>query len=128
MGFSSPSTSAGFPVLKDSYLSSFSFPRSSFLESWTENLFLFLWIHVFSRRRVSFHTSPRENWPFRRPMFAISNMSCAVALGLTYGCSSAKSKLFKVSFTKRELLLTNFLFEVPDHHLVGVGWSRDSLF
>ena len=35
-------------------------------------------------------------------------------------CCSTRGGLFKLSFTKREMLVTNFLFEVPDHHLFSV--------
>ena len=34
----------------------------------------------------------------------------------------------RLFLTSREMLLTIFLLEVPDHHIFNLVWSRDSLF
>ena len=120
------STSAAILFPNDSYLSDFLHPKSSFLESWTENPVLFLWIHAFSLGRVSIDTSPRERWPSVDHCMQSSIFS--LALGLPFGCSSARGGVSKLSFTRREMLLTRFLFEEPDQHVFVSEQSRDSHF
>ena len=50
------------------------------------------------------------------PLFGKSAVF-AFALSLTLSCSSARGGLFKLSFTRKEMLLTILLLQVPDPHL-----------
>ena len=68
-----------------------------------------------SGSRFSPHSSPLEH----RPLDAISTVSCSFALRLAPGCSSARSGFFKLSFTRREMLLTKFVFQVSDHQFLS---------
>ena len=92
------------PFLKDSY----PLVWLTFLESWTEYQSPFLWSHIFSRGRVSFHTSLLKS-------IDLSNIYLSFALRLTCGCSRAR--LFELYVTRREMLLTNCRFKVLDNHL-----------
>ena len=58
---------------------------------------------------------------FSCPLYVISKVSCSFALRLALGCRSARSGLLKLSFTRREVLLTKILFEVLEHHLCKSG-------
>ena len=55
------------------------------------------------------------------PLHAVCTVSFPFALRLAIGCSSARGGLFKLSFTRRETLLTNVLFQVLHHHLFQSG-------
>ena len=47
----------------------------------------------------------------------VRNLHCFFSFSLvpTLGCSSARGGHFKLSFTRREMLLAKFLFPVSDH-------------
>ena len=53
---------------------------------------------------------------FRCPMCAISTVSFSLSLRLALGCSGARGGLFKLPFTRREMLLAMLLLQVLDHH------------
>ena len=84
--------SDGFLFKKDSSLSGFRFPESSFLDSWTvANPYLVPWILAFSLDSldsVSFHTYLLENTDLCCPLYAISTVSFSFALRPALGCSS----------------------------------------
>ena len=109
-------TSAGILFLKDLYLSASFHPSNSFLENWTENLSLFLWFH--NVLNVVFHSTLLTSGALtiRHPLYAISKNSVAFVLGLAFGCKSVRSGFSKFSFTIKEMLLINLLFEIWDHH------------
>ena len=83
------------------------------MERWRETL------KNHGRRGVFFHSHlpPREHLPF---VVHCTHLHCFFFLCReTCPCvSSARDGLFKLSFTRRDMLITNFLFEVLDHHVV----------
>ena len=58
------------------------------------------------------------------PLYAISSVSFSFAPRLALGCSCARSGLFKLPLTRREMLLTIFLLQEGDHHLFFSVWYR----
>ena len=79
---------------------------------------LFLWIHVFSRVCVALHNFLLENIDLL--LSVVRNLHCFIFLcpKTCLGCSSARGGLFKLPSTRREMLLTNCLFQVSDHFFV----------
>ena len=86
------------------------------MESWTARTLSFSFGFSFNLW-IDFHStliSSRE-LDIRRPWYATPVISFSFTIRLTFGCGSARGGLFNLSFTGREMLLTNLLFEVADH-------------
>ena len=54
-------------------------------------------------------------------LYALSTVCFSFALRRALGCSCARGGLFKLSFTKGEIRLTYFLFQVSDRHIFRSG-------
>ena len=119
--------SAGFPFLQDLFLSgvplSKEFRRGE-LDS--REPLPFLWVLATSVDRVSFLT-----YLFERTDLLLStgrNISLVLSslpLNLPLAAAGPGAAFSRLSFPRRETLLTSCLFEVPDHHLFSVWCSRE---
>ena len=58
---------------------------------------------------------------FQILLYAIHSSLLSFALRHAFGCTSARSKLSKLSLLRRETFLTSGPFEVPDHRLLHSG-------
>ena len=109
---------AGFPLLKDLFLSKSLFPRNSVVESWTVAVpYLFL----VDSRLVSGscfmpHLSPREHWPFVVPCTHSPLFLFPLPLDVSLAAAAPQT-----GFTNCLSRVTNFLFQVSDHHIFRSG-------
>ena len=70
--------------------------------------------------QVVFHSTlfTSKALTFQILLYAIYRSVLSFALKLAFGCSSARGRLFKLSFLRRETFLTSGPFEVSDHRLL----------
>ena len=73
-----------------------------------------------SSLQVVFHSTlfTSRALTFQILLYAIYSSQLSFVLRLAFDCTSARGRLFKLSFLRRETFLTSGPFEVPDHRLL----------
>ena len=111
-------------TFREWYLSGWLYPRSSLVESWSvANPVPFRWILAYFLDRVFI---PRSSLLESIDLFVVICTQTPLflfwcPLTCSSRCSSVRGGQFKLSFTRTEMLLTIFLFQGSDHHILKSG-------